>query len=138
MTLEMPLIFLVMIKGEVDSDYSATVEFWYDYRHYDRTIGVYHGYLLPGVDMKITDSSNVMKGEAKLYVVQSGEWIVLMFEAYGSVHLPSSSTQTFSQYTKAIKRWKVGNLKTMQDVPNTSGIQTLSNATVTDTSVSAE
>lgn len=137
MILEIALIFLVKIKGEVDGDYSATVEFWYDYR-YDRRIGVYHGYLLPGVDMKISDTSDIMKGEAKLYVVQSGEWIVLFFEAYGSVHLPSASTKQFAPYAKAIKRWKVGYLKTMQDVPNTSGIQTLSNATVTDTSVSAE
>ena len=131
------LILLVKVKGEVDRDYSATVEFWYDYR-YDRRIGVYHGYLLPGVDMKIADNSKIMDGEARLYVVQNGEWIVLVFEAYGSVHLPFTSTKQFPPYVKAIKRWKVGSLTTMQDVPNTSGIQTLSNVAIMDTSVSAE
>ena len=137
MALEMTLILLVKVKGEVDNDYTATVEFWYDYR-YDRRIGVYHGNLDPGVDMKIADSSNIMQGEARLYVVESGEWMVLVFEAYGSVHLPFTAAKEILPYAKAIKRWKVGNLRTMQDVPNTSGIQTLSNVTVMNTSVSAE
>ena len=133
----MTLILLVKVKGEVDGDYSATVEFWYDYR-YDRRIGVYHGYLDPGVDMKIADSSKVIQGEARLYVVKSGEWIVLVFEAYGSVHLPSTPTKQIPPFAKAIKRWKSGDLSNMQDVPDTSGAQTLSNVTILSTSVSAE
>ena len=137
MALEITLILLVKVKGEIISDYSATVEFWYDYR-YDRRIGVYNGYLDPGVDMKIADSSNIMQGEARLYTVKSGEWIVLVFEAYGSVHLPFTSTKNFPPFAKALKRWEAGNLRTMQDVPSTSGMQTLSNVTVMDTSVSAE
>ena len=137
MPLKMTLILPVKVKGEVDSGYSATVEFWYDYR-YDRRIGVYQGYLDPGVDMKIADSSKIMQGEARLYLVKSGEWIVLVFEAYGSVHLPFASTKQIPPFAKAIKRWKTGNLMTIQDVPSTSGIQLLSNVTVKDTSVSAE
>ena len=135
--LELTLILLVKVKGEVDRYYSATVEFWYDYR-WDRQIGVYHGYLIQGVDMKIADSANIMQGEARLYTVKSGEWILLVFEAYGSVHLPSAPIQKFAPFAKAIKRWKFGNLMTIQDVPSTSGIQTVSNVTIMDTSVSAE
>ena len=137
MALEITLILLIKVKGEVDRDYSATIEFWYDYR-YDRRIGVYHGNLYSGVDMKIADSSNIMQGEARLYVAKSGEWMILVFEAYGSVHLPSTPTKEILPFAKAIKRWEAGNLRTMQDVPNTFGIQTLSNVTVMDTSVSAE
>ena len=137
MALEMTLILLVKVKGEVDNDYSTTVEFWYDY-HYDRRIGVYHGFLNPGVDMKIADTSNIMQGEARLYVVQTGVWDVLAFEAYGSVHLPLASTKQFLPFAKAIKRWKAGYLGTMQDVPDTMGVQMLSNVTGTKTSISAE
>lgn len=133
----MGLILQVQVKGEIDADYLVTVEFWVHYLS-DRRVGVFHGGLIPGIDMKIPDSLKIIDGEARLYVVKSGEYDVLIFEAYGSVHAPSEPTKVFPPFKKAIKRWKVGNLDSMQEVPNISGLQTLSNDTGVDASFSVE
>ncbi len=87
--------------------------------------------------MKIPDSIKIINGEARLYVVASGEYDILVFEAYGSVHIPYGPTKKF-HFKKEIKRWKVGNLSSIQDVPNNSGVQTLSNSAGVDTSFSIE
>ena len=88
--------------------------------------------------MKIPNSVKVINGEARLYVVASGEYDILVFEAYGSVHIPYGPSKTFPRFKKEIKRWKVGNLKSIQDMPNTSGVQTLSSDAGVDTSFSVE
>ena len=82
--------------------------------------------------MKIPKSERIVNGEARLYVVRSGVYIVLVFEAYGSF-LPSRPTKDFS-FFKEVKGWKVGNLEAIQDVPNSSGLQLVSNDTNVDAS----
>ena len=102
------------------------MEFWTHYLR-DRRIGVYHGDLVQGIDMKIPESIKVINGEARLYVVASGEYDILVFEYYGSVVIPPIPVKTYPRFLVEIKRWKVGNLKSIQDVPNNSGVQTLLN-----------
>ncbi len=109
------------------------MEFWVHYL-FDRRIGVYHGDLVQGIDMKIPKSIQVTNGEARLYVVESGEYDILVFDAYGSVVIPPIPGKTYPRLLKEIKRWKVGNVKSIQDVPNNSGVQTLLN----DAGVNAE
>ncbi|CAF9932827.1 MAG: hypothetical protein ALECFALPRED_005387 [Alectoria fallacina] len=125
------------VKGEIDDDYSVTVEFWVHFL-FDRRIGVFHGDLNQGIDMKIPDSIKIINGEARLYVVASGEYDVLIFEAYGMVHIPYGPSKTFPHIKKEIKRWKVGNLQSIEDIPNNSGVQTLSSDVGVDTSFSVE
>ena len=109
-----------------------TVEFWFHYLT-DRRIGVFHGDLLQSVDMKIPDSIQAISGEARLYVVSSGQYQVLVFEAYGSVQVPKKQSQVFSPFQKELKRWRVDDLKSIEDVPDISGVQTLSNGVGVDT-----
>ncbi|KAF6219696.1 hypothetical protein HO133_004165 [Letharia lupina] len=126
-----------LVKGEIDDDYSVTVEFWVHYL-VDKRIGVFHGDLIKGIDMKIPNSIQIINGEARLYVVQSGGYDVLIFEAYGSTHIPGGPNKVFPVFKKEIKRWEVGNLKSIQDVPNISGVQTPSIDAGADTSFSVE
>ena len=88
--------------------------------------------------MKIPNSIKIINGEARLYVVASGEYDVLIFEAYGMVHIPYGPSKTFPHIKKEIKRWKVGNLESIEDIPNNSGVQTLSSDVGVDTSFSVE
>ena len=125
------LTLWVKVKGEIDSDYSVTVEFWFHYL-VDKRIGVYLGDLVSGVDMKIPDSIKTINGEARMYVVASGGYDVLIFEAYGSF-LPSGPTN-IPVFKREIKRWKVGVLQSIQDVSNSSGVQALSNDADVDAS----
>ncbi len=83
--------------------------------------------------MKIPESIKIISGEARLYVVASGVYNILVFEAYGSF-LPSQPTKVFPYFKKEIKRWKVGNLETVQGVSNSSGWQSVSRDTSVDTS----
>lgn len=130
-------IVYFLVKGEIDEDYEITVEFWFHFI-LDKRIGVFHGDLNKGVDMKIPDSIKIINGEARLYVVASGEYDVLIFEAYGSYHIPHGPSKVFPDFKKEIKRWKVGNLESIQDIPNNSGVQTLSTDAGVDTSFSVE
>lgn len=132
-----PLTWLVQVKGEIDEDLSLTVEFWAFYL-FEKRIGVFHGDLVRGVDMKIPDSTKVVIGEARMYVVESGEYDVLIFEAYGTVHLPYGPIRIFPDFKQEIKRWEIGKLSSIQDVPNTSGVQALSSDAGVDTSFSVE
>lgn len=125
------LTLLVKVKGEIDSDYSVTVEFWVHYL-VDTRIGVYLGDLVKGVDMKIPDSIKTINGEARIYVVATAGYDLLIFEAYGSF-LPSGPTN-IPVFKREIKRWKVGVLNSIQDVPNSSGVQALSNDADVDAS----
>ena len=88
--------------------------------------------------MKIPGSIKIISGEARLYAVASAEYDVLVFEAYGSVHLPYGPDKIFPPFKREIKRWMVGDLESIQDVPNNSGVQTLSNDAGVDTSFSVE
>ena len=88
--------------------------------------------------MKIPDSIKVINGEARLYVVASGAYDILIFEAYGSVHIPYGPSKKFPPFKKEIKRWKVGNLQSIEDIPDNSGVQTLSSDAGVDTSFSVE
>ncbi|CAF9911013.1 hypothetical protein IMSHALPRED_009896 [Imshaugia aleurites] len=126
-----------LVKGEIDEDLSLTVEFWAFYL-FEKRIGVFHGDLVRGVDMKIPDSTKVVIGEARMYVVESGEYDVLIFEAYGTVHLPYGPIRIFPDFKQEIKRWEIGKLSSIQDVPNTSGVQALSSDAGVDTSFSVE
>ena len=131
------LILLVQVKGEIDEDLAVTVEFWFHY-NVDRRIGVYHGDLVYGTELTIPKKEKIIDGEARLYVVTSGAYEVLEFEAYGSVHFPSTQSKKFPSFTKEIKRWKVGQLNSIEDVPNNSGVQTPSSNAGVDTSFSDE
>ena len=135
--LELRLILMEKVKGEIDEDYSCTVEVWV-HCLFDRRIGVFNADLTKGIDMKIPDSIKVINGEARLYVVESGEYDILIFEAYGTAHVPYGPTKKFGPLQKEIKRWRVGSLPSIEDVPNNSGVQTLSNDTGVDTSLSIE
>ena len=65
------------------------------------------------------------KGETALYVGPSQGYLVLVFEARsGSIHVPQGPSATFPAFSKAIKRWRVGSLGSLEDVPNNSGVQT--------------
>ena len=88
--------------------------------------------------MKIPDSIKIISGEARLYAVVSAQYDVLIFEAYGSVHIPYGPNKVFPPFQKEIKRWKAGDLESIQDVPDNSGVQTLSNGAGVDTPVSVE
>ena len=88
--------------------------------------------------MKIPDSIKIITGEARLYAVVSAMYDILIFEAYGSVRIPYGPKKVFPPFQKEIKRWKVGDLESIQDVPDTSGVQTLSNGAGVDTSFSVE
>lgn len=99
---------------------SVTVEFWVHYL-VNRRIGVHYGDLKRGVDMKIPGSIRFITGEARLYALMSGEYDVLVFEAYGNVRIPHGPNKAFPPFLKEIKRWKVGNLESIQDVPSNSG-----------------
>ena len=121
------LMLMLQVKGEIDHELSVTVEFWAHYE-FDRRIGVFHGYLVQGVDMKmIPGKLKVIDGEARLFVVRSGQYNILVFEAYGSVHISSGPGRTFPLFLKQLKRWRAGDLSSIEDVPNNSGVQTLSN-----------
>ena len=116
-----------------DEDASATVQFWL-HATFDRRIGVFHGDLNQGVDMTPSASSMVFKGESALFVGPSGGYAVLVFEAKsGTIHVPNRPSTTFPAFSKAIKRWKVGTPGSMEDVPNTLGVQTLSSNAGVDT-----
>ena len=127
----------VQVKGVIDDDYEITVEFWVHFI-FNRRIGVFYGDLNKGIDMKIPDSIKVVNGEARLYVVASGEYDILVFEAYGSVQIPYGPSKVFPDFKKEIKRWKVGSLESIQDIPNNSGVQTLSTDAGVDTSFLVE
>ena len=88
--------------------------------------------------MKIPPSIQVVDGEAQLYVVASGEYDFLVFETYGSVHIAPGPPSSFGPFAKRIKKWKVGNLANIQDVPNNPGVRTRSNDAGVDTSFSVE
>ena len=132
------LMLTVQVKGEIDDDYSVMVEFWVHYA-FDRRIGIFHGDLLQGVDMKmIPGTGKVVDGEARLYVLGIGQYNILVFEAYGSVHVSNGPGRAFPPFKKQIKRWRAGDLRSIQDVPNNSGVPTLSNNAGVDTSSSVE
>ena len=77
--------------------------------------------------MTPSPSNSVVKGESALYVGSTGDYVVLVFEASsGSIHLPNGPSTTFPPFSKAIKRWIVGVRGSLEDVPNSSGVQTLS------------
>lgn len=79
-------------------------------------------------------SNLVVKGESALYVGRSGDYVILVFEANsGSIHLPQGPSTTFPPFSKAIKRWRVGIQGSLEDVPNSSGVQTLSSNAGVDT-----
>lgn len=86
--------------------------------------------------MQIPASIKIVEGEARLYVVESGAFDILVFESYGSVHIPSGPSKVFPHFVKPIKRWKAGVLNSIQDVPKNSGVQTLSNDAGVDPSLS--
>ena len=88
--------------------------------------------------MKIPDSIKIINGEARLYVLASGEYNILVFESYGTVQVPSGPTKQFSLFRRELKMWKAGNLQSIQDVPNNSGVQALSSDGGVDTSFSIE
>lgn len=115
-----------LVKGEIDDEDSVTIEFWVHYL-YDRRIGVFYGNTRNGIDMKIPESIKVTSGEARLFVVVSGGYDILMIEAYGSVNVPSSPATRFPDFTQPIKRWKTGDLASIEDVPNNSGVRAVSN-----------
>ena len=121
------------VKGEIDDDYSCTVEFWVHFL-FNKRIGVFHADLIKGIDMKIPDSIKIVNGEARLYVVASGIYDILVFEAYGTVNIPYGPSKKFGPFKKEIKRWKAGHLQSIEDIPNTSGVQTLSSDAGVDTS----
>lgn len=101
---------------------------------YDRTIGVFYGNLASGVDIKIPPSTGVVVGEARLYVVMSEGYEILALESYGNVNIPGAATQPFPDFVKAIKRWRVGDLTSIEDVPNNSGVPAMSNGASVNTS----
>ena len=72
--------------------------------------------------MKIPASIKVVDGEARLYVVASGQYQILVFEAYGSVNVPKGQGQLFSPFKRQIKRWRMGDLNSIQDVPDASDL----------------
>lgn len=121
----------------MDQDYSATVEIWV-HTVSDRRIGIFYGHLIQGIDMKIPSSIKSIDGEARLYMVVSGGYDVLVFEAYGTVHPPHALSKYFAPFQKEIKRWKVGTFPNFTDVPDNSGVHTLSNDASVDTSFSVE
>lgn len=112
-TFGLALILRVQVKGEIGADYSVTVEFWVHYQS-DQRIGVYHGDPVEGVDMQIPAGIKVLDGEARLYVVASGKYDVLVFEAYGNVHSPQIS-KSVPPFKKEIKRWRAGTLIASSD-----------------------
>lgn len=71
--------------------------------------------------MKIPNSLKFITGEARLYALMSAEYDILVFEAYGNVRIPSGPSKAFPPFVKEVKRWRVGNLKSIQDVPSSSG-----------------
>ena len=71
--------------------------------------------------MKIPDTISFISGEARLYALVSGEYDVLVFEAYGNVRIPHGPNKAFPPFLKEIKRWRVGNLENTQDVPSSLG-----------------
>ena len=79
-------------------------------------------------------SNMVVKGESALYMAASAGYAVLVFEAQsGSIHVPQGPSTSFPAFSKAIKRWKVGPGGGLEDVPNSSGVQTLSSNADVDT-----
>lgn len=121
LTFGLALTLRVQVKGEIDEDYSVTVEFWFHYQS-DQRIGVFHGDLVAGTDMKIPAGTKVMDGEARLYVVKSGNYEVLVFEAYGNVHLPQVS-KSVPSFKKEIKRWRAGTLIASSDSGATNTVK---------------
>lgn len=107
-TFELALILRVQVKGEIDQHYTVTVEFWVHYQ-IDQVIGVYHGDLIGGTDMHIPASIKVLDGEARLYVVRSGKYDVLVFEAFGNVNTRQVS-KSVPPFKQEIKRWRAGTL----------------------------
>ena len=84
--------------------------------------------------MRPSASNKVFKGELALYVGLSQGYLVLVFEARpGSINVPPRSSASFPAFSKAIKRWKVGSLGSLEDVPNNSVVQTLASNAGTDT-----
>ena len=72
-------------------------------------------------------------GETALYAGSSGGYIILVFEARsGSIHVPKGPSTNFPPFSKAIKKWWIGPGR-MEDVPNSSGEQTLSSDAGVDT-----
>ena len=79
-------------------------------------------------------SDMVFKGESALYIGESGQYAVLVFESRGgSIHVPKGPSTTFPAFSQAIKRWKVGAPDSLEDAPNGSGVQTLSSNAGVDT-----
>ena len=117
------------MKGEIDDGNLVTVEFYFDIHtksEIDTRIGVYKGDLQQGTDMKIPPAAGVITGEALLFSTRSGLYDVLIFQAAsGVVKIPGGPSKSFDAFAKAIKRWKHGNLKSIEDVPNNSQIQIL-------------
>ena len=101
---------------------------------FDRRIGLYYGDLDQGVDMTPSPSNSVVKGESALYAGSSGDYVVLVFETKsGSIHVPKGPSTSFPPFAKAIKRWRIGVQGSLEDVPNNSGVQTLSRNVGVDT-----
>lgn len=113
------------VRGEIDDGWLVTVEFYADINSspaiLDRRLGVYKGDLTQGVDMKISSETQVITGEAELMLVQSGQYDVLVFQAAsGVIRIPGGQVKNFRAFKKDIKRWKHGNLNSIEDVPSNS------------------
>ena len=119
-TFAVALIMMVQVEGLITQDFSASVVFWVHYQS-DQRAGGYYGSLITGIDMPISANVKVMDGEARLYVFASGQWDILVFDAYVSVHLPQGS-KAIPPFKKEIKRWRAGSLRTVQGVPDNSGV----------------
>ena len=79
-------------------------------------------------------SNMVFKGESALFIGPSRGYTVLVFETKsGSIHIPQGPSTTFPAFSKAIKRWISVIPGSMEDVPNNSGVQTLSSNAGVDT-----
>lgn len=126
--------------GELDSDLQVTVEFWVHY-DLDRRIGVYHGDLANGCDMKIPATIHIITGEAVLYAQvdpDDADYDALVFEAYGAVSI-KGSTVKFPDFKRTIDRWYVGDVKSIKSVTGGAGVQALAlNTKGVDTAFSEE
>ena len=80
---------------------------------------MFQGDLRQGVDMRIPDSMKVVNGEARLYVASGRGYEVLVFEMYGSVQQPGGPSKVFPHILMEIKRWKAGNIASIQGVSQT-------------------
>ena len=84
--------------------------------------------------MTPSPSNMVFKGESALFIGPSGGYTVLVFETKsGSIHVSQGPSTTFPAFSKAIKRWISVIPGSMEDVPNVSGVQTLSSNAGMDT-----